>query len=34
MAVGDIVRQLGTSEPMFYRWKKQYGGISRKACAN
>lgn len=27
MAVGDIVRQLGISEPTCYRWKKLYGGM-------
>lgn len=27
MAVSDIVQQLGISEQMFYRWKKQYVGL-------
>lgn len=27
MTVADIVRQMGISEQMFYRWKKVYGGL-------
>ena len=26
-AVAAICRQLGVSEPTFYRWKKQYAGL-------
>jgi len=25
--VADILRQVGISEPTFYRWKKQYAGL-------
>lgn len=28
MAVKDLVRQHGMAEQTFYRWKKQYGGLS------
>jgi putative transposase len=28
VAVGDVCRQVGISEQMFYRWKKVYGGMS------
>ena len=27
MPVADILRQVGISEPTFYRWKKQYAGL-------
>jgi putative transposase len=27
MPVADIIRQIGISEPTFYRWKKQYEGL-------
>ena len=27
MAVAEIRRKLGISEPTFYRWKKQFAGI-------
>lgn len=27
IAVGEICRDLGISEPTFYRWKKKYGGL-------
>ena len=27
MAVADLIRQIGISEQIFYRWKKQYGGL-------
>lgn len=26
-AVEEICRKLGVSEPTFYRWKKQFGGM-------
>lgn len=29
MAMADAVRQIGVSELTFYRWGKQYGGMSR-----
>jgi putative transposase len=29
MAMSDAVRQVGVSELTFYRWRKQYGGMSR-----
>ena len=27
MAVGEVSRQLGISEPTYYRWRKEYGGL-------
>jgi putative transposase len=27
MPVADLIRQVGISEQMFYRWKKQYAGM-------
>jgi putative transposase len=27
MSVSDIARKLGIAEQIFYRWKKQYGGL-------
>lgn len=27
MPVADVIRQVGISEPTFYRWKKQYAGL-------
>jgi transposase-like protein len=29
MAVAEAVRKIGVSEQTFYRWRKQYGGMSR-----
>ncbi len=29
MAIADAVRQIGVTEPMYYRWRKQYGGMNR-----
>jgi len=29
MATADAVRQIGVSELTYYRWRKQYGGMSR-----
>ncbi len=29
MAIADAVRQIGVTEPTYYRWRKQYGGMSR-----
>jgi putative transposase len=29
MTVIDAVRQIGTTQQTFYRWRKQYGGMSR-----
>ena len=29
MTVVDAVRKIGVSEQTFYRWRKQYGGMSR-----
>ena len=28
MAMSDAIRQLGVSEVTFYRWRKEYGGMS------
>jgi len=28
MAMADAVRQIGVSELTYYRWRKQYGGMS------
>jgi putative transposase len=27
MTVGEVIRQLGISEPTYYRWRKEYGGL-------
>jgi putative transposase len=27
IAVREIIRKMGISEPTFYRWKKKYGGL-------
>lgn len=29
LPMADAVRQIGVSELTFYRWRKQYGGMSR-----
>jgi len=29
MSIADAVRQIGTTEQTFYRWRKQYGGMTR-----
>jgi putative transposase len=29
MTVSEAVRKIGVSEQTFYRWRKQYGGMSR-----
>ena len=29
MTIVDAVRKIGGSEQTFYRWRKQYGGMSR-----
>jgi transposase-like protein len=29
VAMADAVRQIGVSELTFYRWRKEYGGMSR-----
>lgn len=29
MAIGDAVRQIGVTQQTYYRWRKQYGGMSR-----
>ncbi len=29
MTIADAARQLGTTEQSYYRWRKQYGGMSR-----
>jgi len=29
MAIADAVRQIGVAAPTYYRWRKQYGGMSR-----
>ena len=28
MSMADAIRQLGISEVTFYRWRKEYGGMS------
>ena len=30
MKIADAVRQIGVTEQTFYRWRKQYGGMSRE----
>lgn len=29
MTLADAVRQIGVSDLTYYRWRKQYGGMSR-----
>ncbi len=29
MTIADAVREVGTTQQTFYRWRKQYGGMSR-----
>jgi putative transposase len=29
MAIADAVRQIGVTEPTYYRWRKLYGGMNR-----
>jgi putative transposase len=29
MVISDAVRQIGVTEATYYRWRKQYGGMSR-----
>ncbi len=29
LSMADAVRQIGTSQHTFYRWRKQYGGMNR-----
>ena len=29
MTIADAVRQISTTEQTYYRWRKQYGGMSR-----
>ena len=29
MTIADAVRQIGTTEQTYYRWRKQYGGMTR-----
>jgi putative transposase len=29
MTIADAVRQIGTTEQTYYRWRKQYGGMNR-----
>ncbi len=29
MTIADAVRQVGTTEQTYYRWRKQYGGMNR-----
>ena len=29
IAIADAVRQIGVTEPTYYRWRKEYGGMSR-----
>ena len=29
MTIADAVRQIGMTEQTYYRWRKQYGGMSR-----
>jgi len=29
MAIADAVRQIGVTEPTYYRWRKQYVGMNR-----
>ena len=29
MSIADAVRQIGVTQQTYYRWRKQYGGMSR-----
>ncbi|KMK64646.1 Homeodomain-like domain [Puniceibacterium sp. IMCC21224] len=29
MGIAEAVRQIGVSKQTYYRWRKQYGGMSR-----
>ena len=29
MTIADAVRQIGVTEQTYYRWRKQYGGMTR-----
>ena len=29
LSVGDAVRQVGITQQSYYRWRRQYGGMSR-----
>ena len=29
MTIAEAVREVGTTQQLFYRWRKQYGGMSR-----
>jgi len=29
MTIADAVREVGTTQQTYYRWRKQYGGMSR-----
>jgi len=29
MGIAEAVRQIGVSQPTYYRWRKEYGGMSR-----
>ena len=28
-SIADAVRQIGVTQPTYYRWRKEYGGMSR-----
>ena len=28
-SLADAVRQIGVTQPTYYRWRKEYGGMSR-----
>ena len=30
MTIADAVRQIGTTQQTYYRWRKQYGGMNRE----
>ena len=34
LPVADLIRQVGISEQTFYRWRKQYAGLSRTRCGS
>ena len=29
LSIADAVRQIGTTQQTYYRWRKQYGGMNR-----
>jgi putative transposase len=32
ISIADAVRQIGVTQQTYYRWRKEYGGMSRDRC--